>query len=319
MVTRLAQRSGHSRRACEERAPGTLDRLRRELGQLPLRIYDAAWTIERAAADLAAWARERGDTRCMLGVDSIQTVRCDAELAGEREMGAPQAIEARVHALRAVATEHRLIAIATSEMSRAAYRSRATRENVDALAASKWSGAIEYSARVLLALRSVPDHPELVEVEIAKNKHGPPRPPIYLRIDRASQQLAETEAPAVDEERAADRDDARVAAADGRTRRDAARVAVALERSPGLSARLVQRCVPGIGEGRVTAALVALGPAVVRVLGPGRRQGHYLDGRHVPDAVLRELGAEDRARVAAARPPAPNESGTGESDGAPCA
>lgn len=191
IVTRLAQRVGFSRNQCETRAPEDVAAIADLLDDLPIRLYDATWTIERAAKDVASFAKSKG-TRACLCIDSTQTVRCDAELRAEREMSTPAAIEARVHAIRAVATEHQLIALATSEMSRAAYRSKNTRENVDPMAGSKWSGAIEYSARVLVAMRSVPEQASLIEVEIAKNKHGARREPIYLAMNRAEQTLHET-------------------------------------------------------------------------------------------------------------------------------
>jgi hypothetical protein len=187
IVTRFAQRTGFTRRQCERRDEDDLERIDAALARLPLRLYSSEWTIEAAARDLAAYAVEQG-TGAMLGIDSVQTVRCDAETGAELS---PQAsVDARAFAIRKLAHEHRLIAIATSEMARAAYRSKQTRDNIDPMAASKWSGAIEYQARVLVSLRSVKDHPDLIELELPKNKHRVgPAESIYLEIDRASQRL----------------------------------------------------------------------------------------------------------------------------------
>jgi hypothetical protein len=54
-----------------------------------------------------------------------------------------------------VGTRYRMICIATTEMNRAAYRSVEAAEASNDMAAGKESGAIEFSARVMLSLRSV--------------------------------------------------------------------------------------------------------------------------------------------------------------------
>lgn len=232
LVTRLAQRVGHSRRSCEERDAGDLAVMVSELEALPMRFYGPAWTIERAARDLAAFAKEDG-MMAALGIDSLQTVKCDAELGAEREMGQPAAIEARVHAIRAVAKEHRLITLTTSEMSRSGYAKRGKGENVDPMAAGKWSGAIEYSARVLLSLRSVPGESDVIELEIPKNKHGRSRlssedSALYLQIDRARQTLIEVDKPSDSEGEEADDLDA---VAEARVAKIEAALVLALVRS----------------------------------------------------------------------------------------
>jgi hypothetical protein len=57
------------------------------------------------------------------------------------------------------------------------------------MAASKHSGAVEYSARVLLGLRSVKGKSDMIEVDVAKNKHSPGGEQFFLRVDRATQTL----------------------------------------------------------------------------------------------------------------------------------
>jgi hypothetical protein len=200
LVTRLAQRAGYSRKTCEARDAGDMAAVANELGHLPIRFYGPGWTIERAATELAAFGVREGMS-CALMIDSLQTVRCDLETVAEREMSQPAAIESRVHAIRAVASQHRLIVLCTSEMSRAGYAKRGTGENVDAMAASKWSGAIEYSARVLISLRS-----DVIELEIPKNKHGRERrasddEALYLRLDRGRQTLEECDKPVPEDTR----------------------------------------------------------------------------------------------------------------------
>ena len=244
IVTRFAQRGGHSRKNCEVRDPDVVLEIRKELGKLPLRIYDAGWTIESAAADLAAFAKERAASdqkghprgpRAMLAIDSLQTVHCAVDVQAEasgRELPEVSAVTARARAVRAVATRFRLIAIATSEQGRGSYRSNDPSQQTSALASAKWSGAVEYSARVLIALRTVPNHPDLVELEIAKNKHGPRDRKFHLKIDRASQTLF----PAAFDPPEVTRND-RDQLVKGAVVVDAAKVARVLESRPGIGVR----------------------------------------------------------------------------------
>jgi KaiC/GvpD/RAD55 family RecA-like ATPase len=189
LLTRLAQRVGHSRKNCEIRSGAVLDQIQAELAELPIRFYDATWTIETAAADLAAYAAERGEKRMALAIDSLQTVNCDLDRTATRELSEMAAVTARVQAIRKVASQYRLIAMATSEMSRSAYRKADPDDLTSTMAASKHSGAVEYSARVLLGLRSVKGEGDVIEVDVAKNKHGPSGELVYLKVDRSAQSL----------------------------------------------------------------------------------------------------------------------------------
>lgn len=250
VVTRLVQRLGFEREAAERREASGLARMRGMLSGVPIRIYDRAWTIEDAAADLAAWAREIAGGRAMLGIDSIQAVRCAVEL-GEvgAQLGTVQTIEARVRAVRDVAIGHRLIAIATSEMGRAGYRSRSGLEEVDPLATAKWSSAIEYGARVMISLTSVQGHADIIRAELPKNKHGTGSRrwardaaedrAIYLRIDRARQTLIEVDRPEDRSDGPSDED--REAAEDARRREMAERILAALVKANAKGARLTAR------------------------------------------------------------------------------
>ena len=177
-----------------------------ELSSLPIRMYGPEWTIEAAAADLASFAREHAASqvaatggpireRAFLGIDSIQTVRCDSE--GDAT-SMHQCVTERAGSVRRVATRHRLIVIATSEMNRGGYRSiQAGEEAKEAgdLASAKESGAIEYSARVMFALRSVKGEPDKIEVHVAKNKHGPRGGVFFLDLNRSRMTFAEADAP----------------------------------------------------------------------------------------------------------------------------
>jgi hypothetical protein len=208
VVTRLAQRVGFSRVACETRGLAEVESMTRRIGDLLIRIYDESWTIDGAADDLVQHAKELG-RRAMLGVDSLQTVRCTAELATKRELGEHQAIAARVLTLKSKARCGEFVAIATSEMPRTQYRSKSAKADANPLAAGKGSGAIEYGARVQLGMTSLQGEPDVVQLELAKNKQGKDLladndEAIYLRIDRAAQRLEETEKPQAQKEQTAD-------------------------------------------------------------------------------------------------------------------
>jgi len=270
IVTRLAQRLGYERIDCEVRDPSTLDVIRSELAALPLRIYNDDWTIEAAAADLASYARERAAAdppshpngpRAMLGVDSLQTVACATEratlLSGARELSEVGAVTARVRAIRAVSSAHRMFVLATSELGRSSYRSSDPSQQTATMAGAKWSGAVEYSARVLLGLRSVPDQPDMVDLEVAKNKHGPRDEHVFLRIDRRSQTLVPVDYEPKPAPAQQDRDDA----ARDRVVKDAAAVARVLAVRPGIGLRELRgatRAAAGIGHDRVEAGLALL-------------------------------------------------------------
>lgn len=190
-VTRFAQRAGYLRRDCELRDPTDLALMAEKLADLPIRLYGPEHTIESAAADLDAYARERG-LRAAIFADSIQAVRC---VAAADAKTAQELVSRNVAAMRNAATNYRMIAVATSEMNRNAYRNIDSAETSNDMAAGKESGAIEFSARVMIAMRSVKNEPDLLELRIAKNKHGPGGDRVHLRIDRRHMVLTEATAP----------------------------------------------------------------------------------------------------------------------------
>jgi hypothetical protein len=215
LTMRFAQRRKFRRDECERRSEETMGEMEDAfVGSFGLFMYGPDWTIEAAAADLA----ERGKSlakegepprRLALFVDSIQQARCDAlEDTGANEPSPREVVNENVRALRKVAAKYRLIAMATGEMNRNAYRNIKSAEEANDMAAAKESGAVEYSARVLVAMRSVKDHGDLVELRMVKNKHGPSWPaanPFYLNIDRRTMMLASASAPdddAKDDEKA---------------------------------------------------------------------------------------------------------------------
>lgn len=288
IVTRLAQRKGYARRDTEIRDAVMLGAMADALAHLPIRIYDASWTIEAAADDLREAAREG---RAALLIDSLQTVHCQLERFAEREMGDVQAVTLRTRAIRAVASRHHLVTLATSEMGRSSYATDEARRTTSTLASAKWSGAVEYSGRVVLGLRSVTDQPDLIEVEIAKNKHGPRDERFRLRIDRLSQSLwevAHTEPPPSDERAA------RAQRAQARSVEDAAIVATILLETPSLGLRELRgaaRAKTGMGHDRVDAALATLGPALERRTGARGARPMSVSRDRLPSDVAAKLEA----------------------------
>lgn len=292
MVTRLAQRVGYSRAACEARDPAVLEDMRAILADLPVRLYGPEWTIEAAGADLAGWAAARAEDgrapRAFLGIDSVQTVQCAGELHAERDMSEIAAVTARTKAIREVATRHRMIVISTSEVNRGVYASPDPAKQTNAMAGGKWSGAIEFAGRVVACLRNVPGEGDLLDLELPKNKHGPASRPgdpttahVFLRIDRRSQTIAEVsyDPPPDDrEERRAETGRAQVAAD-----ADAAEGIITAE--PGIGARALR---DAMREALGTCSDARTGAAVRRLLAQGRahteppqpRQGQAV--RHYP-------------------------------------
>lgn len=190
LVTRLAQRAGFERRACETRDHSMLDRIGEAIGDLPVLVFDESNTIDTAAAELATVAKKRG-TRAALFVDSLQTCRCAAETLGGSRY---DATTTRMATLRACAARHRLIVVCTSEQNRASYRGAERDRTLSEMSAGKDSGAIEYLAKVLLSLRSIDN--DAVELRLVKNKFGrrhlANEPGIRLAIDRVAQLLTES-------------------------------------------------------------------------------------------------------------------------------
>jgi KaiC/GvpD/RAD55 family RecA-like ATPase len=301
VLTRMMQRRGFSRSECEQRDPLTLATMRDRLSELArLVIYGPDWTIESAAADLAILATEHG-ARALLGVDSLQTVKCDAEADADT----PRAVvTARTRAIRAVATAHRMIVIATSEMARGAYRSVEAAEATDDMASAKESGAVEYSARVMLAMRSAKDDPDLFELRIAKNKHGPRGDRLGLRLSRQLMTLQECDAPEIPDPAVA-REMARRNREQAKTTRAAVALVAVLVERPGMSWRDVTpalRVAMGSCSSPVAlAAATALGRALVRVEGPRGKQATYIEGRLLPEAIVAELPGKLRSAALASR------------------
>jgi KaiC/GvpD/RAD55 family RecA-like ATPase len=297
-LARFAQRAGWHRRHTEERNPEVLAEMTKALGPLPIRFYGADHTIESAAADLAEFARSLQAGAAFV-IDSIQTARCDSEADDDSTY---RAVTKRVQAVRAVTTRHRFITVATSEMGRAGYRNAEAAENANDMALAKESGAIEYSARVMLSLRSVPNESNLVEVRVAKNKLGPSGDRIYLETDRGKQRLTETEAPS-----GVDVAVQRAEKAHGKVVADAACYVEAVVASPGIVVRHLYATLiarhGSFSRDRADAARARLGAAVVVQPGARRAEHLYIDGSRLPDEVVAAMPPEARAAAVGSRAP----------------
>jgi hypothetical protein len=190
LATRFAQRRGFSRSDCEVRDSTTLDKIEEAVDGLHLVIYrDPETTIEAAAEDLAKYMTENDIKRGALFVDSVQTVTSRALQGNETPL---IRVTANVKAIRAMAIAHKLIVIATSETSRAFYRAADEADKLDKIAAGKESGALEYAGRLMMYMNNVGGSPDLLKVEITKNKLGP-KAEFFWKIDRLKQTLSEVE------------------------------------------------------------------------------------------------------------------------------
>jgi len=180
LLIRMGQTEGYGREDLETGRPVTVASFAERAAVFStLALLDGERvTVEGAAAELNR--RANGATRVLM-VDSIQTARAlgtdDAETARSR-------VDAVMKGLRAAARTG-IVVVATSEVSRAAYRSRNPAERIDGLAAFKESGGIEYGAHLGIVMRSVPGEVGLVDVEIVKNRWGGQKPTFRLRLDFA--------------------------------------------------------------------------------------------------------------------------------------
>ena len=296
LQTRLAQRANFSRMDCEVRNTATLERMSEAFGTLPIRYYRADMTIESSADDLALWAKERGTGACLI-VDSIQTVTSSKVIGRRDDLSTRELVTENVRALKNVAMRHKLIALATSEMNRSAYRNgKGSGEDQNDMASGAESRAIEYLARVLLTLRSVKGDGDLVEVALPKNKHGRSGESFFLRIDRRRMMLFESEGPpapdSAPEDEKAERErvtaarlasqEALVSAAKQETyRREEAILVAVVAEQPGIGTHELRAAMAaklgGCGRARVDDTIARLGKRLR--IDPGARGArlHYLN------------------------------------------
>lgn len=198
-LMRTAQMESIHPELVEERDPHTLEHLAGLVAATPLILIDAddaAGSVEKVAEYLAAQAK---GAPAVLVVDSLQTARA----LGTDAAGSPrERVDAVVRALKAARDRYGFLVVATCELARGSYRSKAQAEQINDLAAFKESGGIEYAAQTALVLRSVPDEPSLVDVSVPKNR-AYRKDPFRLRLDHATTLLTEVDMPLMPEGRAA--------------------------------------------------------------------------------------------------------------------
>lgn len=296
LMQRFLQRRGWPRQATELRDPVELDRMERQVAELPIVFYSYEDTIESAGADLARRAKAAGKPAALF-VDSIQS-------AAEGE-DRKAAVASAVAAARAVASRHRMIVWCTSEMNRAAYRSAVSAAEQNGMAAGADSRNIEFQARVLLNLTSIAGEGDRIECRVVKNKlgrdHLAEEQGIVLHLNRATQELTEDTTflvPKATKPKTAEKAKELL--------QDQALLAELVACQPGIAAKELETACctrAGCGPTRFGAARYALGEAIVKLPGVRTEQLHYLVGAKVPEQVLNLVPLQFRAAVKAAKPP----------------
>lgn len=284
LVTRLLQRRGITRQECEERSGETRARAREAIAALPLRLFDGQTSVEEAAVAVHKFARSREPDEerpeCVLFIDSVQVARSAAD--GDED-SLYRSVTRRVAAIRTAASRYRMLVVVTSEMNRGAYRSKRAQDQTTDMASAKESGAIEFSARVLLSLRSVPGSSDMIELRIAKNKHGADhrddQEGIFLRVDRGAQSLTEDR-----EFRPLDRSE--LAQRDPDFLRDAGLLAARLA-FEGDMGRNSAATATGLPTSRINALrdYLAGAGAIVEIAGPNKRRVMHLVSERLPEDV----------------------------------
>jgi KaiC/GvpD/RAD55 family RecA-like ATPase len=237
LALRLGQLLGYDRNALESGDTTDAEAALDAYGDRLWILDGAEWTVEAAALLLPPGG--------VLLVDSIQTLR-----AAGTEGAEPRArVDAVVHALKS-ATRIGLLVLATCELARGAYRSNDPTQRINSLAAFKESGSVEYGMDGALVLRTISGEPDLVDVEVVKNRLGS-RPEFRLRLDRARALLSEVPRP-----NAPDLEAARDGAARARLSALEERILATVRAYPALtSANAIARTV---GPGRRSAVLDAI-------------------------------------------------------------
>lgn len=260
VTVRLAQIAGFSVEAAERRESATLDAMADALRLLSIRLYDATWTIEAAAADLAAAARDLG-TRAALFIDSLHTATSARAIEMKADTDRAR-IEANVAAIRSASTSYRMLVIATAEANRNSYRSEDAAESSNDLAAGAESRAIEYGAQTQLMLRTPKGHPDVIHVRVAKNRRCS-KGEFWLEIDRARHRVTpcDNPEPIDNAEAAAARDETKRESRRAGVERDARALAAIVRARPGVSERDLRGAakVEGLGGiGRLDGARALL-------------------------------------------------------------
>jgi hypothetical protein len=253
--TRVAQMAGFLLEDIERAEPRVLDEIDRALATLPIRYYDADWSIEEAAEDLT----REFHRPCVYIADSTQTIR-SRDLLRADSMRA--IVDANLRGFQYVARRLRHLVLGTSEMNRGGYRSEDAAENYNDMAAGKESGAIEYVARVQLVLRSVKGHPGVIAVRAPKVKRGD-ECSFHLRLNRVTHAISECGVPAGLADDAAEREQAKLAKARKAVDADARTLEMLIASHPGIGERALRAELKARGHAwgvpRIEAAKRALG------------------------------------------------------------
>ncbi len=261
-VIRLGQQLGYIREQIEAGMEGALAGMEQALAGLTLIFPDpdaeASLTMEGVTEALVnAYPGRRG----VLFLDSIQTVRTRLDSPSLRER-----IMENARTARRLAVEHNLIVIYTSEVNRSWYRSRKEEDRASDLAAFA-EARIEFSADVLLAMRSGEQDPDLVEVRIPKNRLGH-RAPFLLRLDRKRATLTPVDGdPAVAMREAAEAE---------RIDKQTQAILQALKKKPGMTQGQLWEVVRGNRKAFLEALDLVRKSGLVRWEPEGRSIRHFL-------------------------------------------
>jgi len=295
VTMRLAQMAALSRGKLEQRDPAELASAAAEFGNSRIRFYDHEHTIESAAADLAKFAAAEGK-RPALFVDSIQTVFCEA-LRTRSLLSPRDIVETNVAAIKHVQTEYDMFVLATSEANRNAYRDPSSTDNKMAAAAE--SRAIEYAAQTLIFTVADKDDPTVFRTIVAKNRACVVGE-FAFQLERVGHEITILDVKALAASKRAKGEADKRGDAAKRELDDAVSVARELIAVPGLSVNQLHNALRArhgsFAEGRVNRAAFTLGAGLLVRIGPNRSKRHYIDGRYLPEGVLRALpnGADSR-------------------------
>jgi KaiC/GvpD/RAD55 family RecA-like ATPase len=194
IVKRVSQLEGLDLGKLEGADEAERETLAGRLDALPMLAGDESETIEQFCSRLREYASRRQGLAQpgVLIVDSAQTARVER---GEYAADVRTRVGLVVQAAKRAAHTHGWLVLLTSELARAAYRSQASADETNPLAAFKESGAVEYGAETALVLRNVAGGDGAIDVTVAKNR-GYLKEAFRLEMDRQSTAFREVELPA---------------------------------------------------------------------------------------------------------------------------
>jgi KaiC/GvpD/RAD55 family RecA-like ATPase len=191
ILIRFGQLAGIERETLEDGRPDARAALAAWCGGLGERFIfadgdDDDGAIKNIASDLREAA---GEAPGILLVDSIQTARCLVDALDMRSR-----VTNVVSQLKAAAKAYGHLVIASSELSKAAYRNKSQADNISGLSAFKDAGEIEYGVSLGLILVSQAGSPNLVDATVVKNRLGSGKPEFILKMDHIRADITETDA-----------------------------------------------------------------------------------------------------------------------------